>query len=588
MSKSPLRRHSHQCRAFIAASVLLLSAASASFAGSAEPEASHDEAYQRNLTIFNALTRELEENYVDSIRTDDAFKAAIRGMLATVDPYTEYYSYDDKEALTHLTTGSYGGIGSYIQGRDGKTYISEPIVNSPAIKAGLLPGDLILTVDSVNVVGMTTDQTTKLLKGQPGTQVKVSVRRPYPADGDSILSFTLTREKVAEPSVPWSGVLKGDIGYVKLDQFIESSADDVRTALEGFKANPDVKYIVLDLRNNGGGLVESSIDILSNFLPKGTEVLRTRGKRSSDEKIYKTQRSPMLPDIPLAVLIDGGSASASEITAGALQDLDRAVLVGSRSFGKGLVQGTRPLPYSALLKVTLAKYYIPSGRLIQALDYSHRNPDGSVARTPDSLTNVYHTAKGREVRDGGGLMPDSVVDWGTSSALIYGLILGNHIFDYATKYVATHPKPQSPEAFTISDEDFEDFANSIDAKTFKYDKLCNQIIDQLRETAEAEGYLNDDVKATIATLEKQLDHDLKSDIYSKRARIEEYLGEEIASRYFPGQGRTRRQLLTDPGIVMVEKIFRTPGLYESILSVPKDNKDAKNARSSAKNGAKKK
>lgn len=536
---------------------------------SASPDVSHDEAYQRNIAIFNSLTRELEENYVDSIRVDDAFKAAIRSMLSTVDPYTEYYSYDDKEALTRLTTGSYGGIGSYIQGRDGVTYISEPIVGSPAMKAGLLPGDKIITVDEVNVIGKSTDETTKLLKGQPGTDVVVKIQRPFPADSDSILTFTLTREKVVEPSVPWTGVIKGDIGYIKLNQFIESSAADVRAAVEAFKENPEVKYLVLDLRSNGGGLVESAIDILSNFLPKGTEVLRTRGKRASEEKVYKTQRSPILPDIPMVVVIDGGSASASEITAGALQDLDRAVLVGSRSFGKGLVQGTRPLPYSSLLKVTLAKYYTPSGRLIQALDYSHRNPDGTVARTPDSLTNIYHTAGGREVRDGGGLQPDSVVDWGTSNALVYGLVMGNHVFDFATKYVASHSRPDSPEQIVISDEDFEDFANSIDAKNFKYDKLCNQIIAQLRETADAEGYLNDEVKATIESLEKQLDHDLKSDIYTKRPQIEEYIGEEIAARWFPGEGRVRRELVNDPTLPIIEKIFRTPGLYKQILSPSK-------------------
>lgn len=563
----------------------LLMGAAAFSATSAAPETkaiSHDEAYSRNLAIFNALTRELEENYVDSIRTDDAFKAAIRAMLSTVDPYTEYFGYDDKESLTHITTGSYAGIGSYIQGREGGiTIISEPIVNSPAIKAGLKPGDKILMVDSIDVIGFTTDKTSALLKGQPGTTVNVKVERPY-AEGDSILNFSIVREKVVTPSVPWSGVTGGDMGYIKLDQFIESSADEVRTALEKFKDNPEVKYVVLDLRGNGGGLVESAIDILGNFLPKGTEVLRTRGKDPSNEKIYKTRHNPMMPDIPLVVLIDGGSASASEITAGALQDLDRAVLVGSRSYGKGLVQGTRPLPYSSLLKVTLAKYYIPSGRLIQALDYSRRNPDGSVARTPDSLTNVYHTAAGREVRDGGGLQPDSVVDWGSSTALVYGLVVGNHIFDYATKYVATHPAPESPESLVITDADFEEFANSINASNFKYDKLCNQIIDQLKETAEAEGYLSDEVKATIETLEKQLDHDLKTDIYSKRPQIEEYITEEIASRYFPGNGRTRRELITDKGMAKAAEILHTSGLYEKIL------KKGSAGKGSAEKGKKKK
>lgn len=528
---------------------------------------SHDEAYQRNLTIFNALTRELEESYVDSIRTDEAFKAAIQGMLGTVDPYTEYYSYDDKDALSRLTTGEWGGIGSYIQGREKNTYISEPIVGSPSFKAGLRPGDRILKVDSVDIEGLTTDKTSSLLRGQPGTEVTVVVERPYAAPGDSILTFTMTREKVSDPSVPWSGVIE-DIGYIKLNQFVESSAPDIKKVLEAFKENPEVKNVVLDLRGNGGGLVESAIDILGNFLPKGTEVLRTRGKDISGEKIYKTRHNPILPDIPLAVLIDGGSASASEITAGALQDLDRAVLIGSQSYGKGLVQGTRPLPYSGLLKVTLAKYYIPSGRLIQALDYSHRNPDGSVARTPDSLTNVYHTAAGREVRDGGGLKPDSVLDWGSTSALVYGLVVGQHIFDYATRYVATHPAPASPEDITITDEEFEDFVNSVDPVKFKYDKLCSQIIDQLQNATKQEGYMNPEVEESIAQLRKQLDHDLKSDMYTKRQQIEEYMTEEIAARYFPGWGRVRRELITDPGFAKAKEIFHTPGLYNKILASP--------------------
>ncbi|MDE6247605.1 MAG: S41 family peptidase [Muribaculaceae bacterium] len=530
---------------------------------------SHDEAYRRNLTIFNALTRELEENYVDSIRPEEAFKGAIEGMLATVDPYTEYYSYDDRESLERLTTGSYGGIGAFITSNGVATFISEPITGSPAFKAGLKPGDHILKVDSTDVSGFKSDAVSKLLRGQQGTTVNVRVSRPY-VGADSILDFTLMREKVAEPPVPWSGVLNGNIGYVKLNQFVESSGPDVRAAIDSLKGNPEVKYMILDLRGNGGGLVESAIDILSNFLPKGTEVLRTKGKNSRNEKIYKTQRTPTVGETPLAVLIDGGSASASEITAGALQDLDRAVLIGSRSFGKGLVQGTRPLPYNALLKVTQGKYYLPSGRLLQALDYSHRNPDGSVARTPDSLTNVYRTRIGREVRDGGGLTPDSTIDWGNNSALIYGLIVGNHIFNYANKYAATHPAPADIATFTLSDEDFEEFASGIDAKNFKYDKLCNQIIDNLRQAAEAEGYMSPEVKASIDALEKQLDHDLKSDIYTKRPQIEEYLTEEIAARYWPGYGRARRELVNDKAVEMATKIFTTPGLYKKILSAQND------------------
>ena len=544
------------------------------------PSESHDEAYQRNIAIFNALTRELEESYVDSIRVDEAFKAAIRGMLATVDPYTEYYSYDDKEQLARLTTGAYGGIGSMITGRGGNTYILEPIMGSPAMKAGLKPGDRITRVDSVDATGLSTDKTSALLKGQPGTEVTVTVCRPY-VETDSILTFNIIREKVSEPSVPWYGVVKGNIGYVRLTQFVESSAADVLKALEDFKGNPDVKYIVLDLRSNGGGLVEQAVKILSYFLPKGTEVLRTRGKEASAEKIYKTQQNPVMPDIPMAVLIDGASASAAEITAGALQDLDRAVLIGSRSFGKGLVQGTRMLPYNSLLKVTQAKYYIPSGRLIQALDYSHRNPDGSVARVPDSLTNVYHTLSGREVRDGGGLTPDSIVDPGQLSPLVYSLLTGNHIFDYANRYAATHPAPENVETFTLTDADFADFAQGIDPKKVQYDKLCNNIISDLRSAAEAEGYLTPEVKAAIDSLDKSLDHDLRSDLYTKRPTIEEYITEEIAARYEPGSGRVKRELTTDKDLDKAEQIFTTPGLYKEILT---GKKSADPAAATSKTG----
>lgn len=553
----------------------LICVSSAGAAPKDKPAESHDEAYQRNIAVFNALTRELEESYVDSIRVDDAFKAAIRGMLATVDPYTEYYSYDDRESLERMTTGAYGGIGSFIQGRGGNTYISEPIVGSPAMKAGLKPGDRILRVDSTDVVGLTSDKTSALLKGVPGTEVSVTVSRPY-VGPDSVMTFTIVRERVAEPSVPWAGVVKGNIGYIRLNQFVESSAADVLKALEEFQENPEVKYLVLDLRSNGGGLVDQAVKILGYFLPKGTEVLRTRGKDAGSEKIYKTQRNPVMPDIPMAVLIDGGSASAAEITAGALQDLDRAVLVGSRSFGKGLVQGTRPLPFNGLLKVTQAKYYIPSGRLIQALDYSHRNPDGSVARVPDSLTNVYRTLHGREVRDGGGLQPDSVVEWPQVSPLLYGLVTGNHIFDYANRYVANHPAPASVTEFTISDEEFADFAAGIDSKNLQYDKLCNSILDDLRTTAKAEGYLTPEIQAAIDSLDRQLDHDIRSDLYTKRDRIEEMLTEEIAARYEPGSGRPRRELLNDPALDKAEEIFTTPGLYEKILNLQQSAAGKKN------------
>ena len=512
------------------------------------PSPSHDVSVSRNLATFNSIVKELEMNYVDTIRPREAFGAAIEAFLSTVDPYTEYFSADDRNELTKITTGQYdyGGIGSFIMQRDGSSYVSGPMEGAPAAKAGLRSGDKIIRVDTTDTSNMGSQEVSSLLRGLAGTPVSVTVIRPFVAD--SVLTFDLIRAKLSDPSVPYWGVVDGNTGYIRLTQFLADSGKDVNEALQEFKKNPEVSQIVLDIRGNGGGLLEQAVDILGNFLPKGTEVLRTRGKDVSLEKVYKTTKTPIYPDIPLAVLIDGGSASASEITAGALQDLDRAVLIGSRSYGKGLVQSTRPLPFDGLLKVTVAKYYIPSGRLIQALDYSHRNPDGSVARTPDSLTNVYHTVLGREVRDGGGLTPDITIDWGRVSPLLYNLVGDNKVFDYATKYANTHDSIPGAWNFEVTDEIFEDFKSSFDPTTLKYDKVMDQLLKQLRETAKAEGYLTEEAEAAIDSLSPLLANDVNQDLDNKRGEIEEYLGGEIASRYYFENGRLIQSLKHDKAL----------------------------------------
>ena len=512
------------------------------------PSPSHDVSVSRNLSTFSSIVKELELNYVDTIRPKEAFGAAIEAFLSTVDPYTEYYSADDRNELTKITTGEYdyGGIGSYIMQRDGGSYISGPMEGAPAARAGLRSGDHIIRVDSLDTSKMGSADVSSKLRGLAGTPVTVTVRRPYVTD--SIITFDLIRAKLSDPSVPYWGIIDGNTGYIRLTQFLADSGKNVFDALQAFKADPNVTQIVLDLRGNGGGLLEQAVDILGNFLPKGTEVLRTMGRDKSLEKVYKTTKKPIFPDIPLAVLIDGGSASSSEITAGALQDLDRAVLIGSRSFGKGLVQTTRPLPFDGLLKVTVAKYYIPSGRLIQALDYSHRNPDGSVARTPDSLTNVFHTVMGREVRDGGGLTPDITIDWGKVSPLAYNLVADNKIFDYATKYANTHDTIPGVWEFEVTDEIFEDFKGSLDVSTLKYDKVMDQLLKQLREAAEAEGYLTDEASQLMDTLSPLLSNDVNQDLDNKRDEISEYLGAEIASRYYFDNGRLIQTLKKDKAL----------------------------------------
>lgn len=529
--------------------------------------ANHDIAVNRNLSTFSSIVKELEMNYVDTIRPQEAFGAAIEAFLSTVDPYTEYYSSEDRNELTKITTGQfdYGGIGSFIMQRDGSSYISGPMEGAPAALAGLRSGDKIIRVDSTDTSKMGSSEVSSLLRGLAGTPVSVTVLRPFVED--SIINFNITRAKLTEPSVPYYGVVDGNTGYIRLTQFTTDSGKDVYQALQSFKTNPEVTQIVLDLRGNGGGLLESAVDILGNFLPKGTEVLRTRGRDKALEKVYKTTKTPIYPDIPMAVLIDGGSASASEITAGALQDLDRAILVGSRSFGKGLVQSTRPLPFDGLLKITVAKYYIPSGRLIQALDYSHRNPDGSVARTPDSLTNVYHTARGREVRDGGGLTPEINIEWGRVSPLIYNLVADNKIFDFATKYANTHDTIPSAWDFVVTDEIFEEFKENLDKGSLKYDKVMDQLLNQLRDAAREEGYLTEEAQQAIDALQPLLANDVNQDLDNKREEINEYLGGEIASRYYLENGRLIQSLKYDKALKETIELLNNKEKYKSLLNL---------------------
>lgn len=522
----------------------------------------------RNLDIFNAIYKELQTNYVDSIDSEKAITTAIDAMLSTLDPYTEYYPASSQDQLTQMTSGEYGGIGAIIQEIKGKgVIISEPYENTPSAKAGLRAGDLLMVIDNDTVLGWTSKKVSERLKGEPGTRIKVTVKRPYVED--SILTFDVTRSRVQLPAVPYYGVIKDQIGYINLNQFTDKAAGSVRDALIELKKDPRVKAIALDLRGNVGGLLEAAVQIVGYFVPKNTEVLRTRGKGVLNEKVYKTTNNPIDTEIPLIVLIDGSSASSSEITAGSLQDLDRAVLVGNRSFGKGLVQHTRPLPFDGVLKVTVAKYYIPSGRLIQAIDYSHRNPDGSVARIPDSLTNVFTTANGREVRDGGGITPDIEVDYGEVNRLTYNIISDNWAFDFATKFASEHPTIAPAEEFVVTDSMFAEFKNFIDPAKFNYDKVCEQMIDALRKAADTEGYMNDSVKAQLDILEGMLKHNLNHDLDNNRKDINGLIAGEIIKRYYFEKGQVIQALKEDPAIDSVVVLLNEPGRYNSILAPSK-------------------
>lgn len=517
----------------------------------------------RNLDIFNALYKELQTFYVDSIDAEKSIDIAIGAMLNDIDPYTEYIPAKAQESFRSMTTGEYGGIGSYIMERNGNTYISEPYEGSPANLAGLRPGDRIIMIDADSTAGWNSSKVSDKLKGQQGTTVKVTVNRPWVKD--SILSFDIVRRKIQIPSVPYRGIVKGDIGYISLSSFTDKSYNEVRDALQDLIKNKGAKSIVLDLRGNGGGLLESAVQILGLFLPKGTPVLTTKGKGALTEKTYKTTVAPIDTKIPLAVLIDGSTASSAEIVSGALQDLDRAVIVGNRSFGKGLVQSTRQLPYDGMLKVTIAKYYIPSGRLIQAIDYSHRNPDGSVARIPDSLTNVFKTAHGREVRDGGGITPDIKVEYPDVTRLTFNVVRDHWAFDFANKYFAENPTIASPEEFVIDDTIYTQFKNFIDPSRFNYDKVCETALDQLKQIATTEGYMNDSVKAQFEILSSLLKHNLDKDLDTNREAITPYLANEIINRYYHNRGGIIYSLRDDATIDSAAAVLTTPK-YNEILS----------------------
>ncbi len=527
--------------------------------------AARKDRFARKLHTFNTIVKELHTNYVDTLDADAIMDKTIAALLYQIDPYTEYYPADNQDEILSISQGKYAGIGSYILKRNGKVLISEPQWGSPSRNIGMRPGDVIVAIDGDTLTAdADISDVSKRLRGQAGTQVRVDVLRPYVAD--SVLSFDITRADIKVNPLPYYGVDSRGIGYLRLTTFNESSARQVREALLDMMRNPALKAFVIDLRANGGGLLESAVQIASNFVPKGTEIVRTRGRDSQGERVYKTVGQPLDTKIPLAILIDGNTASASEILAGSLQDLDRAIVIGERSYGKGLVQTTRPLPYDDLLKITTGRYYIPSGRLIQALDYSNRNPDGSPARTPDSLTHEFRTRAGRIVRDGGGITPDITVTEPDGNRLLYNIVSDLWSFDFANRYAAEHPEAVPVDSFRITDEIFTAFKASIDPARFKYDKQCETGLEYLREAAKAEGYMTDSVSAQFDVLAKLLHHDLEHDLDINREAIIDILASEIAARYYSDSDRVRRQLPADSVLIRASEVLLDPKTYSETLA----------------------
>ena len=519
----------------------------------------------KNLDIFNAIVKEMEMFYVDSIDVDKTVRRGIDAMLGGLDPYTEYYPEQEMDKLKFMTTGEYGGIGSYIRERkDGGVYIIEPFEGMPAALAGLKPGDRIMAIDTVDVSAKSSDEVSALLKGVPNTKMTLKIQSPHEKKPRTV---ELVRKQILENQVTHYGVKGDGVGYIYLKGFTDKSAQEVKNAYEDLKKNHQIKSLILDLRNNGGGLLESATQIVGMFVPKGKEVVSTKGKISQWDRTYRTPNEPLDTVMPMAVLINGSSASAAEILSGALQDMDRAVLVGERSFGKGLVQSPRELPYNGSLKVTMSKYYIPSGRCIQQLDYAHRNADGSVGAIPDSLTSVFYTSKGRPVRDGGGITPDFKIEEPETPTMMYYLMTDFTLLDFIAEWAQKHKTIPPVEEFTVTDEDFEAFKKFAKEKSFTYDRQSEKILKNLKEVAKFEGYMDSD-STMFKELEGKLTPDLERDFDRNKEQIKKLMASEIARRYYYQKGVLLESLKDDKVLDKALEVLGNPELYKQTLSTP--------------------
>jgi carboxyl-terminal processing protease len=513
----------------------------------------------KNLDIFFSLFRELNTFYVDEINPDKIIKTGIDDMLKTLDPYTVYYPESEFDEFTFMTTGKYGGIGSQVRNNGEYAVITEIYRGFPADQAGIKPGDIIKKVNGVSLKGLATDKVSDRLKGDPGTPITLTVER-----NGKETEYSMKRERIAVPPVPYSGMIDQNTGYIRFRNFTQNCIDEVKNSLIALKArNP--KQIILDLRGNPGGLLTEAVEIVNLFVAQENEVVSTKGKVKQFDSSYKTTKAAVDDKISLAVIINSGSASASEIVAGAIQDLDRGIIIGQRSYGKGLVQITRPLSYNTHLKVTTAKYYIPSGRCIQAVDFSHPNEDGSVGMIPDSLISEFKTKNGRTVRDGGGITPDVEVPSETLSQLASELYFRNFIFDFATQYYWSHPEIKSPDQFRFTDQDFADFKNYVIKKHFSYRTNTEQSFNELVANAKKEEYY-DTHKDLFSTLEKEITPNLEADIVKFKDEITELLADEIIGRYFYEDGAIKWTLKTDQQILKAVEILDNKEKYSSILS----------------------
>ncbi|MDD4054416.1 MAG: S41 family peptidase [Bacteroides sp.] len=519
----------------------------------------------KNMEIFNAIVKELDLFYVDTLDANVTLRRGIDAMLYSLDPYTVYYPEEDQSELEQMVKGSYGGIGSVISYNMDRqlSMIAEPYEGTPAAKAGLKAGDILLKIDTVDLKGKNNQEVSELLRGQIGTEFNLTVERP---GVNKPMDFKIVRQSIQLPTVPYYGIVDKGVGYINLNSFSGNPSKEFKKAFLDLKSNYNIESLVIDVRSNGGGLLDEAIEIVNFFVPRGKTIVTTKGKIKQASSVYKTLREPIDTDIPIAVLVNSSTASSAEILAGALQDLDRAVIIGDRTFGKGLVQVPRSLPYGGNLKVTTSKYYIPSGRCVQAIDYSHRSLDGSAGRVPDSLTTVFYTEIGREVRDGGGVTPDITSKTEKLPNILYYLVSENKLFDFATDYCLRHLSIPAVESFVLSDDEYSLFKKQVIDSDFKYDQQSEKVLANLREIAEFEGYLEGASDAFDA-LEKKLVHNLEHDLDYFSNDIKKVLSIEIVKRYYYQKGAIQQQLKDDEDMRAALDVLSDPERYKQILSV---------------------